>query len=53
MPTPVGSIRAQSRTAADQFCVSQRAMRFPAFRQIASTASVTLPVAGTLTNFDP
>jgi serine-type D-Ala-D-Ala carboxypeptidase (penicillin-binding protein 5/6) len=28
-------------------------MRFPIFRQIVSTASVTLPVAGTLTNFNP
>jgi D-alanyl-D-alanine carboxypeptidase (penicillin-binding protein 5/6) len=28
-------------------------MRFPVFRQIVSMASVTLPVAGTLSNFDP
>jgi D-alanyl-D-alanine carboxypeptidase (penicillin-binding protein 5/6) len=28
-------------------------MRFPVFRQIVSMASVTLPVAGTLTNYDP
>ena len=28
-------------------------MRFPVFRQIVSMPSVTLPVAGTLTNFDP
>jgi D-alanyl-D-alanine carboxypeptidase (penicillin-binding protein 5/6) len=40
-------------TAADQLRVFQRAMRFPVFRQIVSTASVTLPVAGTVTNFDP
>jgi D-alanyl-D-alanine carboxypeptidase (penicillin-binding protein 5/6) len=40
-------------TAADQLRVFRRAMRFPAFRQIVSVASVTLPVAGTLTNFDP
>ncbi len=40
-------------TAADQLRVFQRAMRFPVFRQIVSTASVTLPVAGTLTNFNP
>jgi serine-type D-Ala-D-Ala carboxypeptidase (penicillin-binding protein 5/6) len=40
-------------TAADQLRVFQRAMRFPVFRQIVSTASVTLPVAGTLTNYDP
>lgn len=40
-------------TAADQLRVFERAMRFPAFRQIVSMASVTLPVAGTLTNFNP
>jgi len=40
-------------TAADQLRVFQRAMRFTVFRQIVSTASVTLPVAGTLTNFNP
>ena len=28
-------------------------MRFPVFRQIVSRASVTLPVAGTLSNFNP
>ena len=28
-------------------------MRFPVFRQIVSMASVTLPVAGTLTNYNP
>jgi serine-type D-Ala-D-Ala carboxypeptidase (penicillin-binding protein 5/6) len=40
-------------TAADQLRVFRRAMRFPIFRQIVSMASVTLPAAGTLTNFDP
>ena len=40
-------------TAADQLRVFQRAMRFPVFRQIVSMPSVTLPVAGTLTNFNP
>ncbi|MGB9183140.1 MAG: hypothetical protein WCB67_03675 [Solirubrobacteraceae bacterium] len=40
-------------TAADQLRVFERAMRFPAFRQIVSMASVTLPVAGTLTNYNP
>ena len=40
-------------TAADQLRVFRRAMRFPAFRRIVSMASVTLPVAGTLTNFNP
>jgi D-alanyl-D-alanine carboxypeptidase (penicillin-binding protein 5/6) len=40
-------------TAADQLRVLQRAMRFPVFRQIVSRASVTLPLAGTLTSYDP
>jgi D-alanyl-D-alanine carboxypeptidase (penicillin-binding protein 5/6) len=40
-------------TAADQLRVFQQAMRFPVFREVVSTASVTLPVAGTLTNFNP
>ncbi len=40
-------------TAADQLRVFQRAMRFPVFRQIVSMASVTLPVAGTLSNYNP
>ena len=40
-------------TAADQLRVFQRAMGFTVFRQIVSMASVTLPVAGTLTNFNP
>jgi serine-type D-Ala-D-Ala carboxypeptidase (penicillin-binding protein 5/6) len=40
-------------TAADQLRVFQQAMRFPIFRQIVSMASVTLPVAGTLTNTNP
>ena len=40
-------------TAADQLRMFQRAMRFPIFRQIVSMASVTLPVAGTVTNYDP
>ena len=40
-------------TAADQLRVFQPAMRFPVFRQIVSMASVTLPVAGTVTNFNP
>jgi serine-type D-Ala-D-Ala carboxypeptidase (penicillin-binding protein 5/6) len=40
-------------TAVDQLRVFQRAMRFPVFRQIVSMASVTLPVAGTLTNYNP
>jgi D-alanyl-D-alanine carboxypeptidase (penicillin-binding protein 5/6) len=40
-------------TAADQLRVFQRAMRFPVFRQIVSMASVTLPVAGTVTTYNP
>jgi D-alanyl-D-alanine carboxypeptidase (penicillin-binding protein 5/6) len=40
-------------TAADQLRVFEQAMRYPVFRQIVSMASVTLPVAGTLTNFNP
>ena len=40
-------------TAADQLRVFQQAMRFPVFRQIVSMASVTLPVAGTLSNYNP
>ena len=40
-------------TAADQLRVFRQAMRSPVFRQIVSMPSVTLPVAGTLTNFNP
>jgi D-alanyl-D-alanine carboxypeptidase (penicillin-binding protein 5/6) len=40
-------------TAADQLRVFERAIRFPVFRRIVSMASVTLPVAGTLTNYNP
>jgi D-alanyl-D-alanine carboxypeptidase (penicillin-binding protein 5/6) len=40
-------------TAADQLRVFRRAMRFPVFREIVSMPSVTLPVAGTVTNFNP
>jgi D-alanyl-D-alanine carboxypeptidase (penicillin-binding protein 5/6) len=40
-------------TAADQLRVLRRAMRFSVFRQIVSLASVTLPVAGNVTNFNP
>jgi D-alanyl-D-alanine carboxypeptidase (penicillin-binding protein 5/6) len=40
-------------TAADQLRIFRQAMRFPVFRQISSMPSVMLPVAGTLTNFDP
>ena len=40
-------------TAVDQLRVFQKAMRFSVFRQIVSMADVMLPVAGTLTNFNP
>jgi D-alanyl-D-alanine carboxypeptidase (penicillin-binding protein 5/6) len=40
-------------TAADQLRVFRRAMRFPVFREVVSTASVRLPVAGTVKNFNP
>jgi D-alanyl-D-alanine carboxypeptidase (penicillin-binding protein 5/6) len=40
-------------TAADQLRVFRAAMRFSLFGQIVSMGSVTLPVAGTLTNFNP
>jgi serine-type D-Ala-D-Ala carboxypeptidase (penicillin-binding protein 5/6) len=40
-------------TAADQLRIFQQAMRHPAFRQIVSMPDVTLPVAGTLTNYNP
>ena len=39
--------------AGDQVRVFERALRFAAFRQIVSMPSVTLPVAGTLKNYDP
>jgi D-alanyl-D-alanine carboxypeptidase (penicillin-binding protein 5/6) len=40
-------------TAADQLRVFQHAMRFPVFREVISMASVTLPVAGTVANYNP
>jgi serine-type D-Ala-D-Ala carboxypeptidase (penicillin-binding protein 5/6) len=50
---PSGFDPATVSTAADQLRVFQRAMRFAVFRQIVSTPSVTLPVAGRLTNYNP
>jgi serine-type D-Ala-D-Ala carboxypeptidase (penicillin-binding protein 5/6) len=50
---PSGFDASTVSTAADQLRVFQRAMRFPAFRQVVSMASVTLPVAGTVDNYDP
>jgi serine-type D-Ala-D-Ala carboxypeptidase (penicillin-binding protein 5/6) len=40
-------------TAADQLRVFRRAMGFAAFRQIVAMPSATLPVAGTVVNYDP
>jgi serine-type D-Ala-D-Ala carboxypeptidase (penicillin-binding protein 5/6) len=40
-------------TAVDQLRVFEQAMRFPVFREIVSMPSVTLPIAGTLTNLNP
>ena len=50
---PSGFDPSTASTAADQLRIFQAAMRFPVFRQIVSTPSVTLPLAGTLTNFNP
>jgi serine-type D-Ala-D-Ala carboxypeptidase (penicillin-binding protein 5/6) len=40
-------------TAADQLRVFRDATRSPVFREIVAMASVTLPVAGTVTNYNP
>jgi D-alanyl-D-alanine carboxypeptidase (penicillin-binding protein 5/6) len=50
---PSGSDQGTVSTAADQLRVFRRAMRVAVFRQIVSMASVTLPFAGMLTNFNP
>ncbi|HWE58824.1 MAG TPA: hypothetical protein VG228_03945 [Solirubrobacteraceae bacterium] len=50
---PSGFDPGTESTAADQLRVFRQAMRFPVFRQIVSMETVTLPVAGTLTNFNP
>jgi D-alanyl-D-alanine carboxypeptidase (penicillin-binding protein 5/6) len=50
---PSGFDPGTESTAADQLRVFRRAMRFAVFRQIVATPSVTLPVAGTLTNYNP
>ena len=50
---PSGWDQGTVSTAADQLRVFQQAMRFPVFDQIVSMPSVTLPVAGTLTNTNP
>jgi serine-type D-Ala-D-Ala carboxypeptidase (penicillin-binding protein 5/6) len=40
-------------TAADQLRILQQANRFPIFREIVSMETVTLPVAGSVKNFNP
>jgi D-alanyl-D-alanine carboxypeptidase (penicillin-binding protein 5/6) len=50
---PSGFDSSTVSTAADQLRVFRQAMRLSVFRDVVSTASVTLPVAGTLTNFNP
>jgi D-alanyl-D-alanine carboxypeptidase (penicillin-binding protein 5/6) len=50
---PSGFAATTISTAADQLRVFREAMRFPVFRQVVSMADVTLPVAGTLANYDP
>ena len=50
---PSGFDPATVSTAAEQLRVFRAAMRFSVFRQIVSMPSVTLPVAGTVTNYNP
>lgn len=50
---PSGLDPATVSDAADQLRVFERAMRFAVFRQIVSMPNVTLPVAGTQSNYDP
>jgi serine-type D-Ala-D-Ala carboxypeptidase (penicillin-binding protein 5/6) len=50
---PSGFFPSTVSTAADQLRLFRQAMRFPVFGQIVSMARVTLPVAGTLTNYNP
>ena len=50
---PSGFAASTVSTASDQLRAFGQAMRFSAFRQIVSMESVTLPVAGTVTNFNP
>jgi D-alanyl-D-alanine carboxypeptidase (penicillin-binding protein 5/6) len=40
-------------TAADQLRVFRAAMRYPVFRRVVSMESASLPVVGTVTNFNP
>lgn len=50
---PSGFDEGTVSTAADQLRVFRRAMRFSAFRQIVQMERVTLPVVGTVENFNP
>jgi serine-type D-Ala-D-Ala carboxypeptidase (penicillin-binding protein 5/6) len=50
---PSGFLPTTVSDASDQLRVFERAMGFAVFRQIVSMASVTLPVAGTVKNYDP
>jgi D-alanyl-D-alanine carboxypeptidase (penicillin-binding protein 5/6) len=50
---PSGFAPSTVSTAADQLRIFQGALGFAVFRQIVSMAAVTLPVAGTLSNYDP
>jgi serine-type D-Ala-D-Ala carboxypeptidase (penicillin-binding protein 5/6) len=50
---PSGFDTSTVSTAADQLRVFRRAMEFRVFRQIVSMTNVTLPVAGTVTNYNP
>jgi D-alanyl-D-alanine carboxypeptidase (penicillin-binding protein 5/6) len=50
---PSGFDPATVSTAADQLRIFRRAMRFPVLRQIVAMPTATLPVAGTLTNYNP
>jgi serine-type D-Ala-D-Ala carboxypeptidase (penicillin-binding protein 5/6) len=50
---PSGFDESTVSTAADQLRVFRQAMRSAVFRQIVAMASVTLPISGTLTNYDP
>ena len=50
---PSGFDPSTTSTPADQLRVFEQAMRFAVFRQIVSMPSATLPVAGTVGNYDP
>jgi serine-type D-Ala-D-Ala carboxypeptidase (penicillin-binding protein 5/6) len=50
---PSGFTASTVSTAADQLRVFRQAMRFSAFRAIVAMGSATLPVAGTVMNFNP